>query len=622
MPARLASRNPKQTFALIALLFALLLAAIFYLWQALLAAEQTQAQARLQLEANSLAAQIEGRFQQQTGTLIRFAERWDFQNQRPHLWQADAERLLRDFKNFQAIEWLDSSYRMRWIQPLAGNEAAINLVYHPDHPNYPVLVKAQNTGKPHLSSPFKLVQGGQGLAYYVPLYREADDGSRTFDGFLLGIFRVEVLLADLLRDLQANRLSVSLEEHGETLMNRPTSDQLANSWRVTSPVVLGENHNFVLVVHPTQHLLDTATTRLPLMIMISGSLAALLLCYSLWLAIIGARRNDILKTTNRQLQAEVVRRQSTEESLKNNQARLKLIIDMTDHSHDALFIIGLDPQELVYLNRTCWQSLGYSEAQLRQLASIAPKDIMPDVRQWLQAVKNLIHNQGDAIFQQHVVRADGKVTPLEISVRHLRRLGRDYLICVGRNNSEQLEIAERLQRLSNQDGLTGLYNRRYFDKTLLSEWRRLRRENTPLGLLMLDVDYFKRFNDQLGHQAGDDALQRLANAMNGCLLREGDCVCRYGGEEFAIILPGADLAQCMQVARRIHEAVQLMALPHPNTSIASGLLSVSIGAASLQPMPEWSPHDLIKQADAALYRAKAEGRNRTCDAQTSADATD
>ncbi|GAA6131226.1 sensor domain-containing diguanylate cyclase [Halopseudomonas sabulinigri] len=619
MPVRSASRNPKQTFALIALLFALLLAAIFYLWQALLAAEQTQAQARLQLEANSLAAQIEGRFQQQTGTLIRLAERWDVQRESPHLWQADADRLLRDFHNFQAIEWLDSSYRMRWIQPLAGNEAVINFVYHPDHPNYPVLVKAQNTGKPHLSSPFKLVQGGQGLAYYVPLYK-IEDGERTFDGFLLGIFRVEVLLSDLLRDLQANRLSIELEERGQTLINRPTSDQVANSWRVSSPVVLGENHNFVLVVHPTRHLLDTATTHLPLMIMLSGSLAALLLCYSLWLAIQGARRNAILKNTNRQLQAEVVRRQSTEESLKNNQARLKLIIDMTDHSHDALFIIGLEPQELVYINRTCWQSLGYSEAQLRQLATIAPKDIMPEAGTWLKAVKNLIHNQGDAIFQQHVVDANGRITPLEISARHLRRLGRDYLICVGRNNSEQLEIAERLQRLSNQDGLTGLYNRRYFDKTLLSEWRRLRRENTPLGLLMLDVDHFKRFNDLLGHQAGDDALQRLANAMSSCLMREGDCVCRYGGEEFAVILPGADLPQCMQVARRIHEAVELMALAHPDTSIDSGLLSVSIGAASLQPMPEWSPHDLIKQADAALYRAKAEGRNRTCEAETGEDA--
>jgi diguanylate cyclase (GGDEF)-like protein/PAS domain S-box-containing protein len=615
MPVRSASRSPKQTFALIALFFALLLAAIFYVWQALLAAEQTQAQARLQLEANSLAAQIEGRFTQQTGTLVRLAERWELQHDNPHLWQADVDRLLRDFQNFQAIEWLDSGYRMRWIRPLAGNEAAIDLVYHPEHPNYPVLVKAQNTGKPHLSSPFMLAQSGQGLAYYVPLYKY-QDGERTFDGFLLGIFRVEVLLADLLRDLRADRLSVELEERGKTLINRPTSDQVADSWRVTSPVVLGENHNFVLVVHPTRHLLDTTTTHLPLMIMLSGALAALLLCYSLWLAIQGARRNDILKNTNRQLQAEVVRRQSTEESLKNNQARLKLIIDMTDHSHDALFIIGLEPQELVYSNRTCWQSLGYSEAELRQLASIAPKDIMPDAGEWLRAVKNLIHNKGDAIFQQHVVNASGQVTPLEISVRHLRRLGRDYLICVGRNNSEQLEIAERLQRLSNQDGLTGLYNRRYFDKTLLSEWRRLRRENTPLGLLMLDVDHFKRFNDQLGHQAGDDALQRLANAMSGCLMREGDCVCRYGGEEFAVILPGADLPQCTQVARRIHEAVELMSISHPDTSIESGLLSVSIGAASLQPMPEWSPHDLIKQADAALYRAKAEGRNRTCDTET------
>ncbi|MEH6799352.1 MAG: diguanylate cyclase [Halopseudomonas sabulinigri] len=611
MPARSAKRNPKQAFTLIALLFGLLLVAIFYVWQALLAAEQAQARARLQLEANSLAAQIEARFEQQTATLVRLAQRWDSQRENPHLWQADADRLLRDFKNFQAIEWLDRDYRMRWIQPLAGNEAVINFTYQKDHPNYPVLVMAQRSGSPHLSNTFKLAQGGQGLAYYVPLYRQGTTG-REFDGFLLGIFRVEVLLADMLRDLRVNRLSIELEERGKTLVNRPTSDQLSNSWSVSSPVVLGENHNFALIVHPTQHLLDTATTHLPLMIMISGTMTALLLCSSLCLAVLGARRNETLKNTNRQLQAEGARRQATEESFKHNQARLKLIIDMTDHSHDALFIIGLEPQELVYLNRTCWRSLGYSEEELLQLSSIAPKDIMPDVAKWLHSVKKLIHNQGNAIFQQHVRNRAGQLTPLEISVRHLRRMGRDYLICVGRNNSEQLEIAERLQRLSNQDGLTGLYNRRYFDKTLLSEWRRLRRDNMPLGLLMLDVDHFKRFNDHLGHQAGDDALQRLATSLNNCLMREGDCVCRYGGEEFAVILPGADLPQCMHVARRIHEAVGLMTLPHPETSNKSGLLSVSIGAASLQPMPEWSPHDLIKQADDALYRAKAEGRNRTC----------
>ena len=608
-----ATHNAKKAFALIIALLALLLIAVFYAWQALLTAEQEQARAHLQLESNGLAKQIEFRFQQQAATLVRMAQRWEFQHGKPDLWQNDAKRLLRDFENFQAIEWLDADYHMRWIEPLTGNEAAANFAYPKEHPNYPLLVKAQATGQPQLSNSFKLIQGGQGLAYYVPIYRDGETKTQ-FDGFLLGIFRVEVLMADLLRDLQANRLSIELKELGQTLINRPTTDQIANSWRVTSPVMLGENRNFVLVVHPTQHLMNNTSTRLPLIVMLSGTLTALLLCCSLYLALLGARRNTILRTTNHQLQAEVVRRQAIEQSLKRTQARTKLIIDMTDHSHDALFIIGLEPQELVYLNRTCWQSLGYSEEELRKLISTAPQKIMPDARTWIGAVKSLINNQGNAIFQQHVVTREGKSTPLEISVRHLQRMGRDYLICVGRNNSEQLDIADRLKRLSNQDGLTGLYNRRYFDKTLQGEWRRLRRDKLALGLLMLDVDHFKDFNDRLGHQAGDDALQRLARALTGCLTREGDSVCRYGGEEFAVILPGADLKQCLQVAERIHESVASMGLPHPQTSSPSGLLSVSIGAASKQPAPEWRPHDLIKLADAALYLAKEQGRNRTCSA--------
>jgi diguanylate cyclase (GGDEF)-like protein len=237
---------------------------------------------------------------------------------------------------------------------------------------------------------------------------------------------------------------------------------------------------------------------------------------------------------------------------------------------------------------------------------------MPGVGPWLHALEQTTHHQGQAIFQQQVIHSDGHSSPLEISVRHLHRLGRDHLICVGRNNSAQLLLAERLQRLSDHDGLTGLYNRRYFDETLTTEWRRLSREKTPLGLLMIDVDHFKSFNDHLGHQAGDDALKKLATALDDNLMREGDCVCRYGGEEFAVILPGADEKQCLKVARRLHDAIAELNIRHPDSPHPKGLLTISIGAASLMPMPQRNPQDLIKQADDALYRAKHAGRDRTC----------
>ena len=528
MPATAIPAPIKQFPRLILALFCILALALYLLWQALLNAEQEQARARLQIEADALAHQIQTRFEQQAATLLRLAERWPQHRENRDLWTRNASQLLRDYHNFQAIEWMDASFRMRWIEPLNGNEAAIGLIYKPDHPNYPLLLAARDSGQPRLSNSFELVQGGLGLAYYIPLHRISGD-VRRFDGFLLGIFRVEVLINDLLSELQAADRSLRFEEQGVALY-RSESDYQAAPWRVSSPVTLADNSNFALVMQPTHQLLASTTTHLPLMVVVSGALAALLLCISLLLTVRGAQRSQQLARSNHQLQAEVKRRQDTEESLQHNQARLKLIHDMTDHSHDALFILGLEPLEVVYLNRTCWQSLGYSEAELLEILRIAPNDVMPGAIKWLEELSSMIHSQGDAIFQKRVIRRDGQNRPLEVSVRPLRRLGRDYLICVGRDNSEQLQLAARLQQLSHQDGLTGLFNRRYFDKTLISEWRRLRREQTPLGLLMLDVDHFKHFNDELGHQAGDDALQQVATALNSCLMREGDCVCRYGGE--------------------------------------------------------------------------------------------
>ncbi|WP_022961690.1 diguanylate cyclase [Halopseudomonas pelagia] len=608
MLAQRAARHPQVTRVLISLLLAILVAGILSGWQALLRAEQHQSKARLQLETDAIAQQLQTRFELQAQALQRLGKRWPSHYDKALAWQQDVQALLDGFDNFQAIEWLDSQYRMRWIEPLAGNEEAVDFVYTAAHPNYPILLQARDTQTPLLSNSFELLQGGRGLAYYIPLYRRANDPT-SFDGLLLGIFRVEVLLGTLLREERNYQLSIDFHEQDQLLFSHKTADTLDQGWTVSSPVQLGRNTGFYITAMPTSSLLASSTTHLPLLILISGLLAAVSLCYALWLALLSAQRLEALGASNRKLQQEIVRRQSTEESLQRNQAQLKLVLDMTNYSHDALFIIGMNPQELVYLNRTCWKSLGYSEEELRQIIAIAPADIMPDVLAWSSELRELAERGGNSIYQQHVTTRHGKSIPLEISVQHLNRYGRAYLICVGRNNSEQLEVAARLQELSQQDGLTGLYNRRYFDEALNREWRRLRRQSGPLGLLMLDVDHFKAFNDSLGHQAGDDALKQLANAMRGTLLREGEAVCRYGGEEFAIILPGADIAQCAEVARHLHAAVKELKIPHPSSQ--QQWLTVSIGAASLPATEQDRPESLISLADKALYTAKATGRNRS-----------
>ena len=173
--------------------------------------------------------------------------------------------------------------------------------------------------------------------------------------------------------------------------------------------------------------------------------------------------------------------------------------------------------------------------------------------------------------------------------------------------SGQLEKEkDRYANLSLRDALTGVYNRRSFDEQLSRDGRKV-----PLALLMLDVDLFKLYNDTFGHQAGDAALAAVAHAMEQSLLRGTDKVFRYGGEEFAVLLPNATEKAARAVAERIQRNVRALALPHPASSVAP-VLTVSIGVALRTPDDKVDDTELITHADKALYRAKSSGRDRVC----------
>jgi len=166
-----------------------------------------------------------------------------------------------------------------------------------------------------------------------------------------------------------------------------------------------------------------------------------------------------------------------------------------------------------------------------------------------------------------------------------------------------------LEKLVNLDGLTKIANRRCFDNRLEREWQRLSREQQPMSLLLLDIDYFKRYNDCYGHQLGDDCLNAIAQALEQTLYRPADLVARYGGEEFVTILPNTDLDGAFRVAEQIRGAIANLEIPHQNSDI-SDIVTVSIGVTSILPSPQQKSSTLIKQADIALYSAKQQGRNR------------
>jgi diguanylate cyclase (GGDEF)-like protein len=169
---------------------------------------------------------------------------------------------------------------------------------------------------------------------------------------------------------------------------------------------------------------------------------------------------------------------------------------------------------------------------------------------------------------------------------------------------------EALKLLALSDGLTGLANRRHFDQRLDAEFKRAMRDGVPLGLVMFDVDYFKKFNDHHGHVEGDAALQMVSKAMLAGQRRPGDIAARYGGEEFAILLPDTDLDGALAVAESIRLEIAAARFPHGASPFR--ILSVSAGVHSLVPQRGQNAHVLVAAADRGLYQAKAEGRNGVC----------
>jgi len=170
--------------------------------------------------------------------------------------------------------------------------------------------------------------------------------------------------------------------------------------------------------------------------------------------------------------------------------------------------------------------------------------------------------------------------------------------------------ADRLRELALTDTLTGVANRRSFDDRLKSEWRRCQRNRSPIALIMIDIDHFKQYNDTYGHPAGDRCLEQVSTAMKNTLRRPADLLSRYGGEEFACLLPETSLGQAMRRAEELGRSVEQLGIPHAHSS-AGPVVTISRGVAALVPGAEVHTRELVRVADEMLYAAKRAGRNRT-----------
>ena len=161
------------------------------------------------------------------------------------------------------------------------------------------------------------------------------------------------------------------------------------------------------------------------------------------------------------------------------------------------------------------------------------------------------------------------------------------------------------------DGLTGVFNRRCFDERLAEEWGRAQRNDTALSVILIDIDFFKRYNDRYGHQAGDECLRRVAATLKAGLHRPGDLLARYGGEEFVCLLPLTPLEGSLQLARELGQQLFNHQLTHADSSVAP-VVTASLGVCSISGSCALTADELVRGADAQLYLAKSQGRNQAC----------
>lgn len=304
---------------------------------------------------------------------------------------------------------------------------------------------------------------------------------------------------------------------------------------------------------------------------------------------------------------QLVARQRMAVLLAAKEADFRLL---AENSSDMVTRIGSD-EVLRYVSPSSRRVVGWEASQLMStpsLAGVHPDDL-PRVKALVAQLQDGAVAEGRVLYRSRH-RTQGMIW-LESSLRvtHNPETGHiDGVVAVTRDMTEHKDLQIKLADLAATDGLTRLANRRAFDERLDAEWEVSRANRTSLSIIMIDVDFFKTFNDSYGHEAGDRCLQSVATALTSVIHRPHDLVARYGGEEFAVLLPDTDPHGCQTVAHQMRAEVAALDIAHAQNP--TGRVSISLGGASSIPGPGGSAVTVVKSADAALYVAKRAGRNQ------------
>jgi len=311
---------------------------------------------------------------------------------------------------------------------------------------------------------------------------------------------------------------------------------------------------------------------------------------------------------NRQATIEIEQRKNIEASLQESSEKLRSIVDT---AVEAILVINTG-HTVEEFNPAAERIFGYRADEVigRNVNMLMPEPY---------------HSEHDSYVDRYVKTGEAKIIGIGREVTGLRKNGTTFPMRlsvsemhVGKNLlftgiitdiTEQKQLEGQLRNLAMKDGLTGISNRRSFDEALAAEWRRMQRQSGELSLILIDIDFFKNYNDTYGHLQGDACLKAVAAAIARIVHRPGDLAARFGGEEFVVLLSMTTLKAAAELAERIRRSVEDLKIPH-SASDAAPHVTISIGIASISPDQTVKPEMLLKLADRGLYEAKASGRNQ------------
>ena len=295
----------------------------------------------------------------------------------------------------------------------------------------------------------------------------------------------------------------------------------------------------------------------------------------------------------------------------------KLLDDALNAQMDTFFVFNPETSRAVRWNNAFRETSGYTDDEIAVLPAPASYYDADDLKKANEVIQQVLDGEHVKI-EMDLLCKDGHRVPTEYSAsivsvpesntKHLISSGRD--ITERKKTEKQLiKLNAELKALSFHDGLTGIINRRMFDQLLENEWERAMRNHTPLSLMMIDIDYFKDYNDHYGHQQGDECLKKVAQALSKVSKRAVDIIARYGGEEFVVLLPETSDRQSIALAETCLASITEMQLPHEYSKI-DNVVTISIGVSTITPSSGTQSESLLKAADVLLYQAKENGRNQ------------